>query len=425
MTTSAPAPSAFRAGDAPARALTTAVRAGIRHRLLLSAIGLGVILLLGISYLVVGVFHTSPTDSTITVRVHLKESGGLLADREVTVRGVPVGHVVSVDLGSDDVVAVAAIESSVNIPVDSEVRVAGLSFAGEQYLDFRPASDRGPYLTDGTTIDADRTSTPLPLADLMDDMSGMLAQIDPRKLHTISQELGVGPAGPEKLQKIIDGGTFLISTLDSVMPQTVSLLTTSRTVLTTLGQGGPALATTAQNLDHIMGGVARTPEGLHTLLARTPRALADMDAIIADNSPTMVALLGNLATVTQLAYLRIPALNEFFFPQNRDGSALHALTTTMRDGGIWAAVNIYPRNSCDYPLPRLPASRPDFPEPFLNTFCPNNDPSVLIRGARNAPRPPGDDTAGPAPRTPPNAQTNPTPPGPQSIPLPFGGPALP
>ncbi|MEE3849439.1 MCE family protein [Gordonia sp. LSe1-13] len=425
MTATSHAANAFRVSDAPARGVTRVVRAGVRHRLLLSAVGLVAILLLGIGYLAGGVFNMSPTDETITVRVHFTESGGLLAQQKVTLRGVPVGRIASVDLTADGVVAVASIDSAVDIPLDGEVRVAGLSFAGEQYLDFRPTSDDGPYLTDGAEIDADATSTPIPLADLLDDMDGMLTQIDPQKLRTVSRELGVGPAGPEKLRQIIDGGTFLISTLDSVLPQTVSLLRSSRTVLTTLGQAGPALRDTSRDLDRIMSGVARTPDGLHTLLARTPRLLEDVDAIIADNSPTMVQLLGNLATVTQMAYLRIPALNEFFFPQYRDGSALHALTTTMRDGGIWAAVNIYPRNSCDYQLPRLPASQPDFPEPFLNTYCPDDDPSVLIRGARNAPRPPGDDTYGPAPGTDPHARTNPTPQGPQSIPLPFGGPALP
>ncbi|MFW0785564.1 MlaD family protein [Gordonia sp. CPCC 206044] len=425
MTATSHAPSTFRVGDVPARGITGAVRVAVRHRLLLSTIGLVVILLLGIGYLAFGIFHTSPADNTITVRVHLQQSGGLLAQRKVTLRGVPVGHIVSVDLTRDDVVAVASIDSSVKIPINGEVRVAGLSFAGEQYLDFRPTDDSGPFLSDGTQISVDRTSTPLPLADLLDDMGGMLAQIDPEKLHTISSELGVGPAGPEKLRQIIDGGTFLISTLDSVMPQTVSLIRSSRTVLTTLGQGGPALTEASRDIDRIMTGVSRTPKGFHTLLSRTPPLLRNADAIIADNSPTMVQLLGNLATVTQLAYLRIPALNEFFFPQNRDGSALHALTTTMRDGGIWAAVNIYPRNSCDYDLPRLPASQPDHPEPFLNTYCPNTDPSVLIRGARNAPRPPGDDTAGPGPGVAPDARTQPTPHGPQSIPLPFGGPALP
>ncbi len=416
----------FRRVDLPARGVTTLARSASRHRLVLSAIGLFVTLLLGVGYLAFGVFGVSPTADTITVRVHLTESGGLLARQNVTLRGVPVGKVVAVDLTDDGVVAVASIDATVRIPVNGEVRVAGLSFAGEQYLDFRPSTSAGPFLTDGMQISADRTSTPLPLADLMDDMNGMLAQIDPRKLRTISQELGVGPSGPEKLRTIIDGGTFLISTLDSVMPQTVSLIQTSRTVLTTLGEAGPAITAISRDLDTLLAGASRSSGGFRTLLKATPPMLRTVDAIIADNAPTMVSLLGNLVTVSQLTYLRIPALEEFFFPRYRDGSTLHALSTTMHDGGIWAAVNIYPRYSCDYSnLLRLPATQPDFPEPYLYTYCANTDPSVLIRGARNAPRPPDDDTAGPPPGVDPDARSSPTPKGPQSIPQTFGGPVLP
>ncbi|GAA3719679.1 MlaD family protein [Gordonia hankookensis] len=422
-----PATSAFRTGflEVPARGIVSATRRGRRHRLGLSAIGLFVVLILGIGYLVFGVFHSSPAASPIVVRVQLKESGGLLAGQNVTLRGVPVGRVRQVDLTRDGVVAQAEIDSSVQIPVQGEVRVAGLSLAGEQYLDFRPTTSSGPFLADGTVISADQTTTPVPLANVLDDLSGTLEQIDPEKLRTITHELGVSSQGSERLADIIDGGTFLISTLDSVLPQTVSLLKTSRTVLTTLGQGAPALTETSKDLSHLMAGAARKQNGYRTLLARTPAALKATDAIIADNAPTMVQLLGNLATVTQMAYVRIPALNEFFFPKDRDGSTLGALSTTMRDGGIWAAVNIYPRNTCDYGLPRLPPSQPDHPEPYLYTYCNNPDPSVLIRGARNAPRPPGDDTAGPPPGAAPDARSSPSPTGPQSIPLPFAGPALP
>ena len=72
-----------------------------------------------------------------------------------------------------------------------------------------------------------------------------------------------------------------------------------------------------------------------------------------------------------------------------------------------------------------PPSRPDYPEPYLYTYCDNPDPAVLVRGARNAPRPPGDDTAGPPPGANPLATTDPTPSGPLTIPLPYGGPPLP
>lgn len=75
--------------------------------------------------------------------------------------------------------------------------------------------------------------------------------------------------------------------------------------------------------------------------------------------------------------------------------------------------------------PRLPPFLPNNPERYRYAYCANPDPSVLVRGARNAPRPPGDDTAGPPPSYDPLAQTDPTPQVASSIPTPFGGPATP
>lgn len=406
-----------------ASGVLAAVRFVTRHRLGASAIGLVVVLVIGVGYLAGGVFGLGPTDSTITVRVHLKETGGLLEDQNVTLRGVPVGRVEALELTGDDVVAVAALDADVPIPRGGEVRVAGLSLAGEQYLDFRPTEDDGPYLADGDVISSDETSTPVPLSTLMGDLDGMLAQIDPEKLSAVIDELGMGPQGPEKLADIIDGGTFLVSTLDSVLPQTVSLLGTSRVALGVFGDG-TGLQDTAANLRQVLGGVEASDAGLRTLLDRTPVTLAALDALISDNSPTMVQLLGNLTTVAQLTNLRVPALQEFFFPQYRAGSTLDAISTVFHDGGIWAAVNIYPRNSCDYVGPRLPPWQADFPEPYLHLDCQDQDPSVLIRGARNAPRPAGE-TPGPSPGTDPMEKATPTPVGPYSIPLPYAGPVLP
>jgi hypothetical protein len=154
--------------------------------------------------------------------------------------------------------------------------------------------------------------------------------------------------------------------------------------------------------------------------------MRSLDALIAENSPTMVQLLGNLTTVAQMAHVRVPALEEFFFPTERDGSTLDGLMTTFRDDGIWALVNIYPRYSCDYELPQRPPTIADFPEPFLYTYCDNPDPSTLVRGARNAPRPAGEEGAAAAPPgADPLRTSDPTPVGPHTVPLDYGGPALP
>ncbi|MGW5076913.1 MlaD family protein [Rhodococcus sp. NPDC004095] len=410
--------------ERPAGWLVSAVRYVSAHRLGASALGLVAILLLGSAYMTVGVFGVRPTDSTITVRVHLADTGGLLPDQNVTLRGVPVGKVEAMELTDDGVVALAAIDSSTRIPTGGEVRVAGLSLAGEQYLDFRPTDDGAPYLEDGSEVAAADTVTPVPLSSLMGNLDGMLAQIDPDQLHAVIDELGVGPDGPRKLAAIVDGGTFLVSTLDSVLPQTVSLMNTSRVALGSLGDGS-GLQSTASSLKQVLAGVEAKDAGLRALLDRAPATLASVDAMIADNSPTMVQLLGNLTTVSQLAYLRVPALQEFFFPQYRTGSTLDAISKVFHEGGIWAAVNIHPRNSCDYNVSRLPPWQADFPEPLLNVDCPDPDPSVLIRGARNAPRPANDPFSSPSPQGDREQTATPTPTGPYSIPLPYAGPVLP
>jgi len=170
-------------------------------------------------------------------------------------------------------------------------------------------------------------------------------------------------------------------------------------------------------------GISALDGGYRRLVGQTPGVLSAADNLFTDNSDTMVGLLANLVTVAQLSYVRVPALKALF-PDYR-GSALEAFISTMHDGGLWATADLYPRYTCDYGVPRHPPSAADYPEPFLNTYCRDDDPAVLIRGAKNAPRPPGDDTAGPPPGANLGATADPTPRGRYTIPTPYGGPRLP
>ncbi|WP_084525301.1 MlaD family protein [Nocardia vaccinii] len=402
--------------------VVTVVTRLFRHRIAVSWAALFLTLILGASYLVFGALEINPLVSQYRVQVHLAQSGGLLAGRDVTVRGQRVGRVVSVELtAGGGVVAVAAIDGGTRISERSSVYVAALSAAGEQYLDFSPTSTRGPYLRDGSVIGTTQTSTPVTLAQLLDDLNGTIVQVDPAKIESIVHELGAGSAAPEKLASIIDGGVFLITTLGSVLPQTVSLLHNSEIVLDTVHDLGPGLRATAGELDRTLAGVEARTGGFKRLVDITPSTLTAMDQIIADNSPTMVQLLGNLVTVTQMAYLHAPAMRELFFPKQRQGSAADAVRSVFHDGGVWALASIYPRKECDYNLPNPPITEPSFPEPFLYADCDDQDPALLPRGARNAPRPPGDDTAHRPHGVDPRATADPTPHDRLSIPMPFGG----
>ncbi len=403
--------------------LVRLVRAGHRRQVWLSVAGLAITLVVATAYLLIGALRVAPFASSYRVTVQLPESGGLLPNQDVALRGVRIGRIESVQITDRGVNAVANITSKVKIPASAVAHVSALSPAGEQFINFEAGSDAGPYLRDGSSIALDRTTVPVGLAQMLEDANGLLSQVDPRKVEMMKKELSLSKEGPAKLAAIVDGGTFLLSTLDSVLPQTTSLIKTTRVVLTLAADKNAGLAASTVDLDRTLSGVARMQGGYRRLTEESPRALAGADRLFADNSDAMVQLLGSTATMSQLLYVRVPALNALF--PNYRGSLLDAFGSVFHDNGAWGTAEIYPRYGCDYGTPAHSATSADYYEPFMYTYCRDTDPGVLIRGAKNAPRPGGDDTAGPPPGADLGRQTDPTPRGRFTVPTPYGGPPLP
>ena len=399
------------------------VRAGHRRKAWLSAGALILTFVVAVGYLSLGALQVNPLASTYRVTIELPESAGLLPNQDVMLRGVRVGRVDRLDLTPAGVNAVVTVNSTAHIPESSDVRVSGLSPAGEQYIDFVAESNAGPFLRDGAVITQGRATVPVSLAELLANADGTLAQVDTAKIELIKRELSLSKDGPRKLADIIKGGTFLLSTLDSVLPETTSVMRNSRTVFTLVSDKNAGINVASGNLSETFTGINKMRDGYRRLTDEGPNTLSDVDALFADNSDTMVQLLGNLTTTSRLLYLRVPALNALF-PTHRT-SVLDAIGSTLHDNGLWATADPYPAYFCDYGTPRLSPSSADYPEPFMYTYCRDDHPGVLIRGAKNAPRPADDDTAGPPPGADLGRQTDPTPKGRFTIPTPYGGPTLP
>ena len=403
--------------------LVGAVRSLHRHKALLSAGALAVALIVGLSYLMLGALRWNPLASVYRVTVELPASGGLLPNQDVTLRGVRIGKVEELLITPDGVNAEIRLDSAVKLSESSRARVSGLSAAGEQFIDFDGGDGRAPFLVEGSDVTLGRTAVPVTLAELLAHSDGMLKQIDTDKLTLIKKELSLSKDGPQKLSDIVAGGTFILSALDGVLPQTTSLLNTSRVTLQLVADKNEGMKVAAANLAKVFGGVSGMTGGFRALTEQAPKSLATIDTLIADNSDTMVKLLGDLTTTSELLYLRVPAINALF-PTYR-GSVIDSFSGILHDNGFWLTIDAYPRYSCDYGTPRRPPSTAYYPEPFLYTYCRDTDPAVLIRGAKNAPRPAGDDTAGPPMGADLGKQTDPEPQGKFSVQTPYGGPILP
>ncbi len=399
------------------------VKALHRRKAWLSGIALAMTLVIGVAYLLLGALRWNPLRSTYNATVELPASGGLLVNQDVTLRGVPIGKVTKLSLVPDGVNAEVRLNSATQLSRTTKGRVAGLSAAGEQYIDFDGGNGEAPFLADGAVLKRGSTDVPVTLGELLGHSDGMLKQIDTEKMEIIKAELGMTTEGPQKIRDIVDGGTFLISTLDGVIPQTTRLLNTSRITLQLVADKQEGMGVATANFNETFSGVNRMVGGFRELMRVAPKTFDATNNLFGDNSDAMGQLLGDLVTTTELLYLRVPALNALF-PTYR-GSLLDALGTIIHDGGFWMNLDIYPRYTCDYGTPRQPPAAADYPEPFKYTYCPHDDPAVLIRGAKNAPRPAGDDTYGPPAGADLGERTAPSPEGRFSIPTPYGGPTLP
>lgn len=361
----------------------------LRNKLVLSGVGLVLVLILGATYLAVGVMRVNPLRSEYTVTVFLDRSGGLQPNNDVTLRGYRVGKVDDITLTDrgQAIAATVSIDGDYRIPVDSAISVQALSGAGEQYIDFRPATDEGPYLADGAEVafDPERIKTPTPVWQVLDNSSALIAQIDPQKFGVILNELDIAlSGGPDQLRGMINGISLASAGLDSLLPQTTNLIANLQTIAATTSNAQPDLAILTANSGELFQQFNNANAELTAMLDDAPGYLSSLGAVLGDTTDPMTALASNFVAITRAAQLRTPALRALF-PSLAVG--MDALGVPAHDGEFHTIVDIWPRPTCYYQSSFLkPEIVIDDTLPRWN-YCVNPPPGQQIRGAANAPRP--------------------------------------
>ncbi|MGV9615021.1 MlaD family protein [Nocardia xishanensis] len=359
------------------------------NKLILSAIGLVIVLFVGASYLLVSVMRINPLRSSYTVTVNLDRSGGLQPGNDVTLRGYRVGKVTSIELTDrgQAIAARAEIDSRFKIPVDTDVAVQALSAAGEQYIDFRPGTEDGPFLADGSVVqfDPETVKTPTPVWSVLDNTSELIAQIDPDKFSVILAELDIAlSGGPDQLRGLVNGISLATSGLDSLLPQTTSLITNLRTIADTTSHAQPDLATLTANSGELFAQFNAANAELQSVLDSGPGQLESLGAVLDKTSDPITGLATNFVAITKAAQLRLPALRALF-PSLALGA--EALGIPAHDNEFHAIIDIWPRPYCTYNTPQIRNEVvQDGSIPKWN-YCVNPPPGQQIRGAANAPRP--------------------------------------
>lgn len=360
------------------------------HKNLVSNGALVLILLVGAAYLAVSVMRINPTRETYRVTVNLDRSGGLQAGNDVTLRGYRIGKVTQIKLVDKGAALAATVEidSKYRIPKDTVVSVGALSGAGEQYIDFRPASDGAPFLgnNDVVQFDKDKVKTPTPVWSVLDNASELIAQVNPDQFSVILTELDTAlSGGPDQLRSLIDGISLATTGLDNLLPQTTNLIRNLQTINATTSLAQPDLGTLTANSSVLFRQFNDANAELQTILEQAPGQLESLGAVLDRTADPMSSLAANFAAVTKAAQLRTPALRALF-PSLVVGTS--AMGVPAHDGEFYTILDIWPRPSCEYPTAKVrneAATEGSLPK--WTGYCVNPDAGTQIRGSGNAPRP--------------------------------------
>ncbi|HWU21362.1 MAG TPA: MlaD family protein [Nocardioides sp.] len=271
-----------------------------------------IITLLGVSY--VGARYAKldrmVLNESYTVTAHYGDSsGGIFTGAEVTYRGVSIGKVSDMVLTRDGVDVKLDIDNKWNkIPADRLVAVVGnRSAVGEQYVELQPATDNGPFLTDGSQID--RTQVPIATQTLLSDIVTTVGSVHRKSLSTTIHELGraFDGTGPD-LQRIIDTSTSFIKTANDNFSVTRALIRDSNTVLNTQVASDSALRAFARGLSAFSTTLAGDDPSLRKVIDNGSFAASQLRTFLEQNQVHLASILNNVVVTGRIVVQNLAGL---------------------------------------------------------------------------------------------------------------------
>jgi phospholipid/cholesterol/gamma-HCH transport system substrate-binding protein len=363
------------------------------------------ITVIGIAYVGANYVGINPLNGPYTVYLNLPSAGGIFTNADVSERGVVIGKVgaVTISRNRTGVVAALKIDHGKKIPTTGlTATVADLSAVGEQYVELEPQSPAAPYLKDGQTIAA-QGRVPVDDATILLNLKNLLGSVNVKDLSTVVTELGKGFAdlGPS-LQSLIDNGDALTRSAINALPATLRLINDGKTVLDTQNDVSAELKSFAASFSSLTGEVSGKDAALRGVLDNGVLASKQLQTLLQANAPVLPTLLNNLNTFTGIQDVRLPQTRAVLelFPAIV-GDAFYALPkapagqpATARFGLV-TDLGSFCKSGYSSTHTRSNQANAWGGAANLDAYC-HGDNAALnaqgldVRGARNDPKPAGD-----------------------------------
>lgn len=352
--------------------------------LTLSWLGIVAVTLICAAVILSTVLKVPLTGSADEVSVQLPRAGGLFEGSAATYRGVRVGTVKDIAIaGGGGVRAKVALRPGVEVPASSRAVVRSLSPVGEQFLDFQPKSESGPFLGDGDVVQAEAKDLPASLAKSVGSLTSLLDKVDRRDVRTVLRELdaAVGDTGNE-LDQLLTSTDQLTTDLDRAWPETERLLRNGEKVGELFASKNAELTRFAEAAREFTEWMRDYNPEFRRILRDAPGDFRQLSIFVKSIEGVLPPFLKALVEVTDITYDREPHLRQL---TRMLGYGTGRFASAFRDGWLNIDLTFQGQRTCSYGVaPRDPMSTDR--KPLLRTgHCGMDDP--VRRGAEHAPPP--------------------------------------
>jgi phospholipid/cholesterol/gamma-HCH transport system substrate-binding protein len=344
--------------------------------------------------------------TTYPVRMQLADSGGIFTGADVTYRGVSVGRVGPLTLIPDGVeVQLDIRRDAPPIPADLDAAVHNLSAIGEQYVDLQPATDGGPVLEAGSVIPVSRTSTPVPVEQLVTSVDDLVRSVPLDSLRTVVDQLGTAfTDSAQPLQKILDTTNAFTADAVDALPQTLQLIHDGRTVLTTQNDVAGSFKSFSHDLALLADQLRTSDPDLRRLLVTGPDAAWQTRSLLRESGQGIGDLVADLLTVSRVAEPRQDALRQLLVTYPGVVSTTYTVVPGDGTAHLGLVINLFDPYPCTQGYEdtrRRPGDDSAPVAPNSRAYCAEPPGSPIdVRGAQNVPKaatpqPPADAPVGP------------------------------
>jgi phospholipid/cholesterol/gamma-HCH transport system substrate-binding protein len=237
--------------------------------------------------------------SALRYQALFTEAGGLVTGNDVTVSGIKVGSVSSVELDNGDALVRFTVASKYALGSDATAHIRTGTLLGERVLALESAGSG--TLSTNQVIPTSRTSSPYSLTDAVSELTNNAAGTDTgslnQSLDTLAQTLDqVSP----QLGPTFDGLTRLSESLNNRNDSLAELLSTAGDVTGILSERSSQVNALILNANDLLAVLDDRRYAITSLLANISAVSQQLTGVVADNEKELRPALDHLNTVTAM-----------------------------------------------------------------------------------------------------------------------------